>query len=112
GRSGTAPRRPRTTMTTDRTTFTRLEQLPNVGKATAGDLRLLGIDVPQQLVGRDPYALYDELCRITNQRHDPCVMDVLIAVVRFMEGGPAVPWWTFTPERKRHLAQRDAPTPP
>lgn len=90
----------------DRLRYTRLEQLPNVGKATAGDLRRLGIQEPQQLIGRDPYALYDELCRITGQRHDPCVMDVLIAVVRFMEGGPATPWWHFTPERKLHMARR------
>ena len=93
-------------MSDDRSRYTRLEQLPNVGKATAGDLRRLGIQEPQQLIGRDPYALYDELCRITNQRHDPCVMDVMIAVVRFMEGGPSTPWWHFTPERKLHMARQ------
>lgn len=91
-------------MSDDRSAFTQLEQLPNVGKATAGDLRLLGITEPRQLVGRDPYALYDELCRVSGVRQDPCVMDVMIAVVRFMEGGPAAPWWHFTPERKRYLA--------
>lgn len=93
-------------MAEDRATYTQLEQLPNVGKATAGDLRLLGIDEPQALIGRDPYALYDALCTITKQRHDPCMIDVFIAVVRFMEGAPSTPWWKYTPERKAELHRR------
>lgn len=84
----------------------RLEELPNVGPATAGDLRLLGITRPAQLVGRDPYALYDQLSARTGVRQDPCVYDVLISVVRYMEGAPARPWWHYTPERKRTLARR------
>jgi hypothetical protein len=34
-------------------------------------------------LGRDPYAMYDDLCRITGQRHDPCLLDTFIAAVRF-----------------------------
>ena len=86
--------------------FTRLEQLPNVGKATAGDFRLLGIDTPQQIIGHDPYELYDRLCAITGQRHDPCVMDVFIATTRFMAGEPEAPWWKYTDERKATIAAR------
>lgn len=93
-------------MALDRSGFTRLEQLPNVGEATAGDFHRLGIHSPAQLIGRDPYALYEELCTITNQYHDPCVIDVFIAAVRFMEGAPETPWWHYTPERKAHLAMR------
>ncbi|MCX7219753.1 MAG: helix-hairpin-helix domain-containing protein [Burkholderiales bacterium] len=81
----------------------RLEQLPNIAKAGAADLRLIGIEHPQQLIGRDPYAMYEELCLATAQRHDPCVYDVFIAAVRSMEGGPALPWWAHTEERKAHL---------
>ncbi|RUM41211.1 MAG: mitomycin resistance protein, partial [Desulfobulbus sp.] len=36
----------------DRTPVTQLEQLPNIGKAMAADLRFLGINMPCQLVGR------------------------------------------------------------
>lgn len=90
-----------------RTDVARLEEIPNVGAATAGDLRLLGIASPADLPGRDPYAMYDELCRVTGQRHDPCVIDVFIAAVRYMEGGPKTPWWKFTEERKRTLAARE-----
>lgn len=89
-----------------RTDVTRLEDIPNVGVSVAGDLRQLGITLPGDLPGRDPYALYDDLCRITGLRHDPCVLDTFIAAVRYMEGGPKTPWWTFTAERKQTLASR------
>jgi hypothetical protein len=87
---------------TDRVGLSDLEQLPNVGPAIAGDLRRLGIRRPQDLVGRDPYAMFDELCRVTGERHDPCLLDTFIAAVRFMVGEPARPWWAYTAERKRH----------
>ena len=89
-----------------RSEFTKLEQLPNVGPAVAADLRQLGITTPAQLPGRDPYALYDDLCRITGQRHDPCLLDTFIAAVRYLEGAPKRPWWKYTPARKRELAAR------
>ena len=64
-------------------------------------------------MGRDPYGLYEELCRVTEQRHDPGLLDTFIAAVRFMAGGPARPWWAFTEERKRVLAaRRDGKRPP
>jgi len=79
----------------------RLEDLPNVGPAVATDLRRLGIGTPDELRGRDPYMLYHDLCRATHSLHDPCVLDTFIAVVRYVDGGPAKPWWHYTPERKR-----------
>lgn len=84
-----------------------LEDIPNVGPAVAGDLRQLGITSPDELLGRDPYAMYDDLCRITGQRHDPCLLDTFIAAVRYIEGGPKKPWWKYTAERKRELAARN-----
>ncbi len=90
----------------NRAELTRLEQLPNIGPAIAADLRLLGVARPEDLVGRDPYALYEELGRLTRERHDPCLLDTFIAAVRFMNGGPARPWWKYTAQRKRELAAR------
>ncbi len=84
----------------------RLEEIPNVGPAVAADLRRLGITTPGDLLGRDPYALYDDLCQITGQRHDPCLLDTFIAAIRFMTGEPKRPWWKYTAERKRELAAR------
>lgn len=89
---------------TARTEFTKLEQLPNVGSALAKDLQQIGVTRPGQLVGKDAFQLYHNLCRITGERHDPCVIDVFLAVIRFMEGGEAQPWWAFTAERKQRLA--------
>jgi len=77
-----------------------LEQLPNVGPAMAADLRLLGIHAPHELKGRDGLQLYRRLCEVTGQRHDPCVLDTLLAVVDFMDGAPPAPWWAYTPRRK------------
>lgn len=91
---------------------TRLEQIPNIGPATAGDLRLIGISRPRDLIGRDPYALYEKLCKKTGQRHDPCVIDVFISAVRFMAGAPKLPWWAYTNERKRTLAGKNGARPP
>ena len=84
----------------------RLEDIPNVGPAVSADLRRLGITTPGELPGRDPYALYDELCRITGRRHDPCLLDTFIAAVRYMEGAPKRSWWKYTAERKRTMAVR------
>ena len=77
-----------------------LRQLPNIGPAMIGDFQALGITRPAQLVGKDPYVLYQRLCEITGARHDPCVLDTFISAVRFMEGAPPHPWWHYTAERK------------
>lgn len=92
----------------DRQQYTRLEQIPNIGPSMANDLRLVGVSHPQDLIGRDPYAMYEELCRKTGQRHDPCVIDAFISAVRFMQGEPRRPWWAYTSERKRVLAMIDS----
>lgn len=89
----------------DRQQLGRLTDLPNIGPAMARDLVLLGIEQPEQLVGRCPYALYRALCQKTGQRHDPCVIDVLISVTHFMAGGAPRSWWSYTDERKQAVAQ-------
>lgn len=82
-----------------------LTDLPNVGPATAADLRLLGIHHPRQLEGKCPFALYRRLCVVTACRQDPCVLDVLLSVTRFMAGEEPRLWWEYTAERKERLAQ-------
>jgi Pathogenicity locus len=79
---------------------TQLEDLPNIGKAMATDLRIIGIHTPEQLAGKNPFQLYEALCKRTGVRHDPCVIDVFMSIVHFMDGGEARPWWSFTGERK------------
>jgi hypothetical protein len=81
----------------------RLEDLPNIGPAIAAKLRGIDVCTPSDLRGRDPFELYEELNARTGVRHDPCLLDVLIAVTRFLAGEPAKPWWAYTPERKRKM---------
>ena len=80
-----------------------LEQIPNVGKAVACDLRLLGITTPKQLKVQDGIELYLKLNKVTGVRHDPCMADTFMAVVDFMNGRKSKPWWDFTEKRKKLL---------
>jgi hypothetical protein len=77
------------------------EDLPNVGKRVAEDFKKLGLSGPQQLKGKDPFKLYERLCRITRLRQDPCLLDTFIAAVYFMDRGIARPWWSFSADRKK-----------
>jgi len=90
--------------TVSRDDITDLQQIPNVGPSIAAGLRRIGVSSPQDLLGKDAYTMYNDLCRKTGVHHDPCVIDVFIAAVRFMAGEPSKPWWKYTSERKRTLA--------
>lgn len=81
----------------------RLQDIPNIGPSIADDLRALGIEQPKQLIGKDPYALFRRMNKLTGVRQDPCLCDCFIAAVRFMEGAPPTPWWHYTAERKARL---------
>lgn len=81
----------------------KLTDLPNIGKAMAADLNLLGIHRPADLSGQNPYAMYEQLCVITGVRHDPCVLDVFLSITDFMNGGQPQPWWHYTSERKKAM---------
>jgi hypothetical protein len=59
-----------------RTEITDLQQIPNIGPSIAANLRLIGVLSPHDLLGKDPYTMYDAL------------------------------WWKYTSERKRTLAAR------
>ena len=58
-----------------------LSALRSVGPAALEDLRLLGVAGISDLAGRDPQALYDELCRIKGQKIDICCLDVFNCAV-------------------------------
>lgn len=77
-----------------------LTDLPNIGKAGASDLKILGISEPKELIGKCPYQMHELLCLKTQIIHDPCVIDVFISITRFMNGEDPKPWWAYTAERK------------
>jgi hypothetical protein len=85
----------------DREKVKKVIDLPNIGKVMADGLQLIGIDHPKKLIGKDPFILYEKLCTKSARRHDPCVIDVFMSAVHFMEGGEPLPWWLFTEKRKR-----------
>lgn len=81
-------------------TVKNFEDIPNVGPAMARDFALLGIKDPKELKGKSAFALYKKLCTKSGSRQDPCVLDTYLAVIDFMNGAAAKPWWHYTKMRK------------
>jgi Pathogenicity locus len=89
---------------TDTEYASELEDIPNIGKSIAADLREVGIQRPQQLLTQEPLALYLKLAGQMGKRHDPCVLYTLLAAQHFMQSGEKLAWWTFTGQGKKLLA--------
>jgi len=82
-----------------------LEDLISIGPATRRDFEMLGIRTVAELAKQDPQTLYDNLCRKTRTRQDPCVLDVLQAAVA-QARNPKLPadqcqWWYWSKIRKQ-----------
>lgn len=92
----------------DRKSVSRLEDLPNIGKAIARDLRIIRVSHPRDLIGQDAFDLHEKLCTLTGKHHDPCVIDVFMSAIDFMEGGEPAPWYFFTPKRKEILSRKSS----
>lgn len=82
----------------------QLEDIPNIGKSIASDLRAIGVFHPHQLGKLDPLATYLALSERMGHRHDPCVLYTLMAARHFMDSGESIPWWKFTAQGKKLLA--------
>jgi hypothetical protein len=82
----------------------KLEDIPNIGKSIASDLRCLGILNSNQLATHDPLQTYSALSAVMGPRHDPCVFYTLIAAQHYLQTGEAIPWWKFTEKGKTLLA--------
>lgn len=83
----------------------QLKDLVSVGKATLQDFELLGIMSVSQLAQQDASLLYQKICTITGQRHDPCVEDVFAAAIAQAQD-PNLPaerckWWYWSQVRKK-----------
>ena len=90
------------------TSADKLEDIPNIGKSIAGDLRGLGIMTPLQLAARDPLEIYLALGDGMGRRHDPCVFYTLLAARHYLQSGEPVFWWKFTEQGKRILTAHDS----
>ena len=89
-----------------RTNIQNLTDIPNIGKAISRSLHQIGIQHPDDLVGKDPYQMYHELCHISGKRVDHCIIDVFIAAVAYMKGAAPKKWWAYTAERKEMMKMR------
>lgn len=89
----------------------RLEDLPNIGKSIAADLRGIGIDSPQELARHSSLEVFRELVPFMGRRHDPCVLHTLLAAGHFLKTSEALPWWQFAAEGKRLLRENSDESP-
>jgi hypothetical protein len=83
----------------------RLEDLISIGPAMLRDFEMLGIRSVAQLARQSPQRMYARLNRVSGQRQDPCVLDVLCAAVAQAKN-PRLPaeqcqWWYWSSKRKQ-----------
>ena len=83
-----------------------LKDLTAVGPAILADFELLGIKSVAALKRRNPKRMYDRLCNLTQQRLDPCCLDVFVAAVAQAKNPDLAieqrHWWYWSKVRKRH----------
>lgn len=76
-----------------------LQRIPGVGPTIAEDLIALGITSVAELSGRDPEALYAQLCTQSGQQVDRCMLYVLRCAVYFASHRRHDPeklkWWNW-----------------
>ena len=85
-----------------------LQQIPGIGPSLAADLHRLGIRDVAELRGRDPEALYSELCRQTGHHIDRCVLYAFRCAVYYASESKHDPqllkWWNW-----KHLGAAPVP---
>ena len=89
-----------------------LQKLPGVGPRVADDLWRLGVRTPEDLVGRDPDALYQRLCELQKAHVDRCMLYVFRCAVNYATHRPSDPeqckWWNWK-DGGRVPGQKPAP---
>ena len=80
-----------------------LQVLPGVGPSVAADLRSLGVRSIRDLARRNPERLYRQLCDLTGERQDPCVLYVFRCAVYASRTRAPDPellkWWAWKDRR-------------
>jgi len=84
-----------------------LGDLMSIGPAMLRDFERLGIRSVAQLARQNPERMYARLSRLTEQRQDPCVLDVFdAAVAQARNPRLAVEkcqWWYWSKKRKKEV---------
>jgi DNA transformation protein len=86
--------------------ISRLEDLPNIGRHIADDLRRIGITSPAELRRKAPLTVFNDLKEAMGRRHDPCVFYTLLSVKHFFDTAESLAWWRFTAEGKKALSKQ------
>ena len=87
-----------------------LKDLDGVGTAMLRDFQLLKVRNVKELARRNPERLYEDLCRLTRQSQDICVLDVFRCAVA-QARNPRLPaaqrnWWYWSRIRKGKMEKR------
>lgn len=82
----------------------QLKDLRGIGKKMLEDFQKLDVKSVRQLKSCDPQELYNRMCRITNTRQDPCVLDTYRCAIE-QARNPNLPdeqkdWWYWSRVRK------------
>ena len=75
-----------------------LRVIPGVGPSIADDLRILGYERVEELVGADPEELYARSCAHQGVTIDRCLLYVYRGAVYYAEGGrdaELLKWWNW-----------------
>ncbi|WP_243313604.1 helix-hairpin-helix domain-containing protein [Fundidesulfovibrio agrisoli] len=85
----------------DKHTEKLLRTIPGIGPAMARDLYSLGVRAPEDLAGRDPQQLYDQLREMSGGKLDRCVLYVFREAVYYASTPPEgrdpekLKWWNW-----------------
>ncbi len=83
----------------------QLLDLYSIGPAAVKDFHLLKIKSVDDLRNNDANNLYNQLCRITKTKHDPCVIDVFRCAIEQAKDPKLdrikCDWWYWTQFRKK-----------
>jgi hypothetical protein len=88
----------------------QLIDLESIGPAMLKDFEILRIRSVAQLAKQDPQRLYNRLCKITQIRQDPCVLDTFSCAVAQAKN-PHLPkeqrrWYWWSRKRKKEIRTR------
>ncbi|MCB1080592.1 MAG: helix-hairpin-helix domain-containing protein [Simkaniaceae bacterium] len=80
-------------------TIAAFKQIPGVGKSIAQDFLDLGFVSVEELIGKDPEKLYQDLCLLKKCPVDRCMLYVFRCAVYFAETKDPDPellkWWNW-----------------
>lgn len=85
---------------------TELRAIPGIGPSMERDLLDLGINIINDLKGKDPELMYKSLCTMRSTHIDRCVLYVFRCAVYFAEHENHKPellkWWNWKDKESGH----------